>query len=163
MAEPILEILSRLPLFKGLKPEALAVIVPALRPAKFEAGQALFRQGETGRTAFVVVRGEVRVDVATPMQGTIAVASLGPGEVVGEIALVDPGQRTATATAVQPTACVTLTTDALHALGEGRPDVVAVVLLNLSRTVSARLRALDRTLAAAMAADPAASGTRSAR
>jgi CRP-like cAMP-binding protein len=156
MADRILEILSRLHLFRGLTPDAMEGFLPVLRPVRFEAGETLFRQGQAGRTAFIIVKGAVRIDVETPTRGCLTVATLVGGETVGEIALVDPGPRTATATALEPTACFALTTEGLKTLQEGRPDLVARVLLNLSRTISARLRTVDETLAAAMAADASA-------
>ncbi len=162
MPEAVVEVLSRLPLFQGFDAEALQAVVPLLKSARPAAGQRLFGQGEAGRTAFIVVSGRIRVEVETPSRGAVQVASVGPGEPVGEVALVDPGPRSATAIATEPTVCVALTTEALKTLGRSRPDLVARILLNLSRTISARLRALDATLAAVMAVPPAG-GTRGVR
>jgi CRP-like cAMP-binding protein len=151
MNEPLVATLSRLGLFRGFDDGVLAVMVQVLKPVSVAAGQPLFRQADLGRTAFIVVSGSLRIEVEAPTQGSIVVAHVGPGETVGEIALVDPGPRTATAIAEEPVECVALTTDALKLLERRRPDLVARILLNLSRTISGRLRALDATLARAMA------------
>ena len=86
-------------LFRGFDGDALAVMVQVLKPVSVAAGQPLFRQADLGRTAFIVVSGSLRIEVEAPTQGSIVVAHVGPGETVGEIALVDPGPRTATAIA----------------------------------------------------------------
>lgn len=160
MPRPLIETMSGLGLFRGFDPATLQVVVPILKPVECAAGQPLFRQGEAGRTAFILLSGGMRIEVEAPTQGNLVVATAGPGEVVGEIALVDPGPRSATAIAVEPTSCMALTTDALKALERRRPDVVARMLLNLSRTISGRLRALDVTLARAMLTAVAATGGR---
>lgn len=158
MSRSLIEMLSELCLFRGFDPVALHAVVPILKPVECAAGQPLFRQGEAGRTAFILLSGRMRIEVEAPTQGNLVVATAGPGDVVGEIALVDPGPRTATAIAVEPTSCMALTTDALKALERQRPDVVARMLLNLSRAISGRLRTLDVTLARAMLAAGAATG-----
>ena len=158
MSQSLIEALAELDLFRGFDTATLKAVMPILKPLECPAGQPLFRQGDAGRTAFILLSGQMRIEVEAPTQGNLVVATAGSGEIVGEIALVDPGPRTATAIAVEPTSCVALTTDALKALERRRPDVVARMLLNLSRTISGRLRVLDVTLSRAMMAAGSATG-----
>ncbi|HVY10542.1 MAG TPA: cyclic nucleotide-binding domain-containing protein [Mycobacteriales bacterium] len=86
--------LRKLPVFAGLSKRALARVDALLTPVAFSDGDVLCQEGKLGREAFVIVSGEVEVS-----RGADHLATLGQGSVVGEMALLGHGPRTATVTA----------------------------------------------------------------
>jgi CRP/FNR family transcriptional regulator, cyclic AMP receptor protein len=68
--------------------------------ASYSRGQPLFRQGDVGDSLMLITRGRVVVRVVTPSGETVTFALLGPGDVVGELALVDPAHSRRAATVI---------------------------------------------------------------
>ena len=93
-----LEMLRRVPLLEGLGRKELEEVGRLCDEVDLPAGRVLMREGDSGDEFYLVLEGSVRVD-----RGGATVATLGPGQFLGEIALVDHGPRTATATC--ETAC----------------------------------------------------------
>jgi CRP-like cAMP-binding protein len=91
-----IELLKRIPLFSDCTRKELQEIARITEERDVESGAVLIREGETGHEVFVVVEG--RLDVSR--RGTGHVAEIGPGEVVGEMALFSNRPRNATVTAV---------------------------------------------------------------
>lgn len=74
----------------------------------FGAGQDLFREGQPPRDAYLVERG--RIEVSKEIDGQkVILGYKEPGDIIGEMALIDAKPRSATATAVEPTVCVLIT------------------------------------------------------
>src|SRR4051795_5089923 len=88
-----LDHLRNVPLFSGCTTRDLQKIASAADEIQVPAGHVLVDQGQTGREAFVILDGS-----ATVRRNGKKVATLGPGAVVGELALLDHGPRTATVT-----------------------------------------------------------------
>ncbi|MGN6472519.1 MAG: cyclic nucleotide-binding domain-containing protein [Mycobacteriales bacterium] len=86
--------LRKLPVFAGLSRRALARVDALLTPVAFRDGDVLCEEGKLGREAFIIVSGEVEVS-----RGEEHLATLGPGAVVGEMALIGQAPRNATVTA----------------------------------------------------------------
>jgi CRP-like cAMP-binding protein len=105
------EALARLSLFEGLDPKALARIDALSTEMELCAGRILTREGTVGREAFVIMAGQVEVTC-----GDARVSTLGPGSVLGEMALVDGSVRTATATTVTDVRLLVLDTRAFWSL-----------------------------------------------
>jgi predicted MFS family arabinose efflux permease len=91
--------LRAVPLFAPLPLTAMDRLAEAARPVTFAAGEVLMRQGDRGDTYLAITQGDVAIDV----DGR-AVATMGPGDGIGEIALLRETPRTATATAVSDVA-----------------------------------------------------------
>jgi CRP-like cAMP-binding protein len=89
-----LEHLGAVPLFSACSRKELQTIARAVDDLKIPAGTALVEQGAVGRECFVIVTG-----TATVKRNGRKVATLGPGQYVGELALLDKGPRTATVVA----------------------------------------------------------------
>jgi CRP-like cAMP-binding protein len=85
-------------LLEGLGRKELEEVGRLCDEVDLPAGRVLMREGESGDEFFLILEGTVRVD-----RGGATVATLGPGQFLGEIALVDHGPRTASATC--ETAC----------------------------------------------------------
>lgn len=95
------ELLRRLPLFAGVAPAKLKLLAFTSDRIKFDAGNELFKQGDPGDAAYVVLSGNADVLVNTD-GGQIKVATVNPSELVGEIAILCDVSRTATVRAATP-------------------------------------------------------------
>jgi CRP-like cAMP-binding protein len=91
---PTLERLERLPLFDGLDPRELAAVASRTTTVHARRGDVLLRKGAIGRQMLVIAEGTAHV-----IRGHEVVATLGPGDVAGEIAVIDHGRRSATVVA----------------------------------------------------------------
>jgi len=101
------DLLRRMPLLAELDALQIQLIAAQLREETYEPGAVIMRQGEVGETFYVIESGRVQVSVAQDGQEKV-VAERGPGEYIGEIALLLEVPRTATARALTPTRMLTL-------------------------------------------------------
>jgi CRP/FNR family transcriptional regulator, cyclic AMP receptor protein len=97
MAERKLEYLKRVPIFARCSKSELEALARNADEIELPAGRLLIEQGRPNHTFFIVMRGEVAVDV----QGRPA-GRLGPGDFFGEISMIDVGPATATITTATP-------------------------------------------------------------
>jgi CRP/FNR family transcriptional regulator, cyclic AMP receptor protein len=103
------EFLQTMPLFKDLDKKQRALIARTVFERKFDAGDAIVREGEMGVGAFMIRKGKVAVTKEQDGREDEELATLGPGEIFGEIALLLDVPRTATVRAVEPTELLGLT------------------------------------------------------
>jgi len=89
--------LRQLPVFAGLSKRALATADSLLTPVTFNDGDVMCKENHLGRQAFIIVSG-----TAVVSREAEVLATVGPGDVVGEIALLGDGRRTASVTAIEP-------------------------------------------------------------
>ncbi len=92
------ELLRRVPLFSGIEPSRLKLLAYTSDVVTYHADQVLFRRGDVGDAAYVIIHGDAEVSVATDA-GEIPVAQLHDGDFLGEIAILCDTPRTATVTA----------------------------------------------------------------
>lgn len=137
MSDPeIRKLIGRVAIFAGVPTAQLDRLARAARHVRYQEGGTLFRRGEPGEGMILIVDGLVRLHVATGQGRELTLAIVGPGEPIGEVALIDGGPRSAEATALTPVRGILLRhTDASAVVSS---DVaVANALL---RTLAARLR-----------------------
>jgi len=109
------DLLRRMPLFAELDGHQIQRIAAELQEEDYERGAVLMRQGEIGETFYVIESGRVRVSVEEDGKETL-VTERGPGEYVGEIALLLDVPRTATVTALTPIRALSLRRDVFERL-----------------------------------------------
>ena len=125
--------------FEEFTDSDLEVIEGALRDANFKRGQEIFKAGDESTTMYVIRKGYVRIFRKTKEEEkTIAVAS--PGEFFGELALVDTSPRSASVTASDDVAALTITKRNMEYLQARYPVVALKIYRVLLRVLSARLR-----------------------
>src|SRR5256885_2264956 len=90
-AQPVIDVLRRVPLLRGLSDTELRKLERLVEQVTLERGYVLAREGGVARQAFLIVKGEADVFVDGKQ-----IAKLGPGEFVGEIAMLDQRPRSAT-------------------------------------------------------------------
>jgi CRP/FNR family transcriptional regulator, cyclic AMP receptor protein len=129
------ERLARIPLFEGLSKKQLSQVSSLMTPLDLKAGEVLARQGEIGREFFILLEGQVEV----ARDGEI-IAVRGPGDFIGEIALLDNRPRTATVTATTDVVVEVLNRGEFASLLAEAPELSAQVMATMAR----RLAALDR-------------------
>jgi len=128
--------LQSLPLFRGLGSDALHHLAAESRHRRFRAGEVIFYQGEPGFTCHVIMRGRVRVFVVGEDGRELAMRILGPGEIVGEMALLEDLPRSASVEALEETRTLEWYRDVLLYCLRSSPALA----LSLLRDLSARLR-----------------------
>jgi CRP/FNR family cyclic AMP-dependent transcriptional regulator len=122
--------LQRSPLFQGLPAASLDRIVGLATQRSFRKGEIVCSQGDPGDALYAVVTGRIRISSGTADGREISLNIMEPGDTFGEIALLDGGTRTATATATEPSELVSIRRDHFVALLEREPRV-ALELLKL--------------------------------
>lgn len=128
--------LQRSPLFRGLSPEALERVASLASQRTFRSGEIVFSQGDPGDALYAVVTGRIRISAGAADGREIFLNIMEPGDTFGEIALLDGGARTASATATAPTELVSIRRDHFVVLLEREPGVA----LELLRLCGERLR-----------------------
>jgi len=125
-----LELLRRVPLFSRLNQKGLETIGQLADEVDVGAGTELCREGRSGDAFYVVIDGTIRIE-----RGGVRVNSLGPGDFLGEIALVDGGPRTATAVTESPARLLVVGHREFHTLLEDFPGVRLAILEALAERV----------------------------
>ena len=127
------DVLMQAPLFSALDPEAAAALRAASSQVRLAKGQILFHEGDQGDRLYVVEEGKVKLGTTSSDGRETLLAVVGPGEMIGELSLFDPGPRTATATALTDTVVRGLGHTALRPWLAGRPEVAEPLLRALAR------------------------------
>ena len=130
-----LESLGKVSLFSSCSNKDLEKIAKAGDEVTISAGTVVVDQGQTGREAFVLLKGS-----ATVRRNGKKVSTLGPGAVIGELSLLDHGPRTATVSA--DTDCTMLVISQRQFLGV--IDAIPALAHKLLATLAGRIRELDR-------------------
>jgi CRP/FNR family cyclic AMP-dependent transcriptional regulator len=131
-------------IFGRIDARRLRVVALAGETLRFRSGEVLFRVGDDGEAAFVVISGQAEVLAPTPNDDK-AIAVLGRGEVFGEIAALSDRPRTATVRAHGELVVLRLPSATLKRLLAEFPDIA----LTLIAVIGARLEAANRKLAEA--------------
>lgn len=129
------DILRASPAFGGLDADSLRAVESLCVNRRYEPGQTVFRQGEPGNTLFGVISGKIRISVSSESGQELHLNLIEPGELVGEIAFIDGGPRTATGTAAAPTTCFTIARGPFFALLDRRPQISRHLLYLLCERV----------------------------
>lgn len=129
------ELLARIPLFSTVSQKDLAQVAALTVPAEFARGAVLTRQGQAGGLAFVIASGRAEV-----VRGGNRLATLGPGDVVGELSLIDGQPRSATVRALSDIEVLEISAEDLNRLIKKAPSVRRKLL----EALSLRLREADR-------------------
>ncbi|SET76586.1 cyclic nucleotide-binding domain-containing protein [Hymenobacter actinosclerus] len=124
-------VLQRTALFAATPPNVLSAIVPIMQEVPLAADKQIFAQGDLGTSLFIVHEGEVGI-----FTGARQLATFGPGDFFGELALLDAEPRSATARTLAPTLAFRLDQEDFYDVMEERPEV----LRNILRVLCQRLR-----------------------
>lgn len=129
MAE-YLDHLARVPLFAGLSRADLEKVARATNEITVEAGRTLVTEGETGHEAFIIVEGNASVSVSGD-----EVATIGPGAVFGEMALIERAPRNASVAATSELKVLVLGQREFSGLMDESPEFTRRILASLAHRV----------------------------
>lgn len=140
MSEDRVEQLRKVALFAGLKPQALELIAKVATEERHTTGTKIFQHGDAGDKLYLILEGKVRISREVPGMGEEALAVLGPGEVFGEMALLDDSVRSADARVHERCRLLAIHRDAFEELLFVHKDLAYEVLWNVVRMLTKRLR-----------------------
>jgi CRP-like cAMP-binding protein len=142
MDEALLEKLPEHSLLRALEPGELQELLAQARASKARKGEALIRQGDEGNTLLILLEGQVRITVYSANGREIVLEYAGPGTVLGEIALLDGGVRTASVIAMGPVRYLSLARPVFeHVIASNHR-----IALGLMREMAVRLRRANQTI-----------------
>ena len=127
-----LQMLKSVPLFAAMRPKDLASLERLTDTIDLPAGKTLMREGDNGNEMFVIASGSVGVE-----RGGRQVAKMGPGEAVGEMALLSEGPRRATVTTLEPTTVFAIQHREFHTLMADSAELRTCIFENLAKRVLA--------------------------
>jgi CRP/FNR family transcriptional regulator len=138
----VVELLGRVPVFSTLERPDLERIAEVAVPRSFEPGQAVFREGDASDTCYVVREGHARA-IRTHGDGrTITLATFGPGDIFGELAMFEDELRSATVEAIEQMNVVGVLGPDMRRLMSEHPQIAMRLVIALGR----RLRETNERL-----------------
>jgi CRP-like cAMP-binding protein len=138
----VVELLARVPVFSTLVPEDLRRIAELAVPRELASGQVIFREGDSSDTCYIVRSGRARA-VREHLDGrVITLATFGPGDIFGELAMFEDELRSATVEAVEPTTVVAVLGPDMRRLMVEHPGISMRLVIALGR----RLRETNERL-----------------
>jgi len=129
-------------IFSGLSLQDWADLAGRAVQVNFTKGKELLSQGDAGDSLLILTEGSARVSMLSPHGREIVLAYAEPGAVLGEIALLDGGERTASVIATGAGAALQLGRNALRDFAASHPDFAWSLMQQLAR----RLRTADQTI-----------------
>jgi CRP-like cAMP-binding protein len=139
----VVELLARVPIFSTLEVEDLQRIAQLAVPRHFQAGQVVFREGDASDTCYVVHTGRTRAVHQHGDGRIITLATFGPGDIFGELALFEDELRSATIEALQETSVVAVLGPDMRRLMSEHSQIATRLVIALGR----RLREANERLA----------------
>ena len=137
--------LERHPLLRDFSADQVERLRSSLAPVAWQAGHVVFRSGDPGSALYLVTRGRASVHILHG-DGDIRLATFAPGAVVGELALLDRGPRSATVTVDEDLNGFALSADSFDALCRQQPDIAIKLLSALGHELSVRIRYANLTI-----------------
>ncbi|HUF13356.1 MAG TPA: cyclic nucleotide-binding domain-containing protein [Longimicrobiales bacterium] len=150
--EQVVELLGRVPLFRGLPETELWSMTALARPRGVGKGEMLFREGDPGDRFYIVYSGAVEVLKERPLGDHERLAVKRAGEAFGEMSLLNDAPRSASVRALEPSELLVISRDDFNALLGG-----SALAIGLLRSLARSLRALDIRFTAALGGEAAAS------
>jgi CRP/FNR family transcriptional regulator, cyclic AMP receptor protein len=139
-----IELLSRVPVFAALGEDELARVAEVAVPRRFAAGEVVFREGDESNTCYIVRSGHARAVREHTDGRSITLATFGPGDIFGELAMFDDERRSATIEAIDATEAIAILAGDMRRLLREHPGIAVKLLSSLVQ----RLRHTNERLTA---------------
>jgi MFS superfamily sulfate permease-like transporter len=137
--------LGEVPLLRDFSSDHIDHLRNWLEPVAWPAGHVVFRSGDVGSTLYLVTRGHASVHIVHG-EGDIRLVTFAPGAVIGELALLDRGPRSATVTVEEDLSGFALSAAAFDGLCQQRPEIGIKLLAALGHELSVRIRYANLTI-----------------
>jgi CRP/FNR family transcriptional regulator, cyclic AMP receptor protein len=144
----VIDLLQGVPIFAGLEEEALALLLEHTKEQEYPENGVIAYEGEACNKLFVIGSGSVRLLKNLGKASQVELAFLGPKDFFGESCILDTLPRMATIQAASPTTVFNISSMAFYHLYRNMPAQHCVLLLNIARDLSRRIRAMDEVFAA---------------
>jgi len=138
--------LKAVPIFAGLNEQAVDYLWERVTETKVADGSVIIEEGQPGNRFFLVGEGSVRVCRHLGQPNEIELGRIGPGDFFGEMCILETLPRSATVQAVGDTTVYSLSSMAFYGLYKAMPDQYGILILNIARDLSRRLRELQGVL-----------------
>jgi CRP/FNR family transcriptional regulator, cyclic AMP receptor protein len=132
-SQGVVELLRRVPLFSELSTGELERVAQVGVPRSFPRETRIFHEGDPGDACYIVREGSARVTREHPDGRAITLATLGPGAIFGELAMLDGERRSASVEATENTELVALPASDVRKLIRGHPDMAEKLVVALTR------------------------------
>ena len=132
-------LLASMPIFEGLAETDVELLLDIAGTRELAAGEVLFHKGDPANQLYGVLEGRLRVSGETETGDDVTFAYMDPGEVIGEIALLDQSPRSATVGALEFTRLLSLHRDEFLPLLDSHPRVA----VQLATVLAGRVRRLS--------------------
>ena len=142
-ADRAAEMLTARSALMQLSHDEARAIVAYMRPHRIPEGRTFIKEGDTESTDFMllVLDGEVTIEnIVVSRTEPITVTVLGPGNLIGEMGLLDGAPRSASCTAMTDVRCAILTRDSLNQLLKDDPSTAAKLMMAISMRIAERMR-----------------------
>jgi len=149
------QLIDAIPLFSGIERAGLEGILRIFQPVGFAAATPLVRQGQSADGAYIIESGSADVITALPGGGEATVATLGPGSVLGEMALLESGTRSATVIAKAPVKGYFVERDSFRMLLAQRERAAFTIQNRITLTLCQRVREMNDRIVASSASQNA--------
>jgi CRP-like cAMP-binding protein len=142
-SEDTITLLRRVPVFSTLSAEELERVAAVVMARRFEPGEVVFKEGDQGSTCYIVRSGRARAIREHPDGRSITLAHFGPGDIFGEMAMLDGERRSATVETTEGTEAIAILSTDMHRLLREYPDISVKLIASLGQ----RLRDTNERLA----------------
>ncbi|HET6147084.1 MAG TPA: cyclic nucleotide-binding domain-containing protein [Polyangia bacterium] len=140
------DFLAQIPIFGGLPDLVLRRVVDLAREIRVPAAGLVFAEGEPARSMFIVRDGELEICKRARNGAEFCLAVLQRGDCVGEMSLIDIQPRSATARAIGGATLCVIDQQQIANLYQTDLEVYTLLVLNIAREISRRLRRADQVL-----------------
>jgi CRP-like cAMP-binding protein len=142
-SEDTIALLGRVPVFSALSPDDLEQVARVAMTRRFEAGEVVFKEGDEGSTCYIVRSGRARAIREHPDGRSITLAHFEPGDIFGEMAMLDGERRSATVETTEGTEAIAILSSDMRRLLHEYPDISVKLIAALGQ----RLRETNERLA----------------
>ncbi len=143
-SDDVVDLLGRVPVFSTLEDADLERIAEVSVPRTFEPGQAVFREGDSSDTCYVVRSGHARAVRSHPDGRSITLATFGPGDIFGELAMFEDERRSATVEAIETTSVIGVLGPDMRRLMTEHPEISTRLVVALGRRLRESNERLSR-------------------
>jgi hypothetical protein len=141
-------VITECPLFQKMRPWQIKKIVLLAHVKEFAKDMFIIKKGETDRAMYLILDGSARVELPTEAGKRVVLSELQPGDIFGEIALVEEVERTADVVASEDSRVLEIDWTSLERIRRIFPMISSKLFLNISRVLGARLAATSEQLVA---------------
>jgi CRP/FNR family transcriptional regulator len=130
-------------LFKEMNDQELEIVSKKIFEKSYKKGSTLFVEGMPGEVLYIVTEGCVEISKKT-RDGETPITTIMPGDIVGEMSLIDAGPRTATGKTGADSKLVVVTKRSFNEMLDSDPGIAAKILMALLKILNKRLRMTDK-------------------